>query len=122
MQWEVSRTPNSRGGKSQWQVTAVEPMLRECDYGRWTGRSLTEVQAEEPDAVAIWLRDPAAAPHGGEAVLSMIGRVGGWLDGRKANPGRVVAVTHASVIRTPLRPRRRRRAVPRRGSRTISRP
>src|SRR3984957_7735131 len=49
----------------------VEPMLRDCDYGRWTGRALDEVQAEEPEAVAEWLRDPQAAPHGGESVVGL---------------------------------------------------
>ena len=27
----------------------IEPLLRECDYGRWAGRSLADVQAEEPE-------------------------------------------------------------------------
>jgi broad specificity phosphatase PhoE len=30
----------------------VEPMLRECDYGTWSGRSFDEVQAQEPKAMA----------------------------------------------------------------------
>src|SRR4051794_15156420 len=29
--------------------------------GRWRGRTLAEVSAEEPDAVAAWLSDPDAA-------------------------------------------------------------
>jgi broad specificity phosphatase PhoE len=49
----------------------VEPMLRDCDYGRWTGRALDEVQAQEPEAVTEWLRNPMAAPHGGESVLAL---------------------------------------------------
>src|SRR5208283_6119487 len=48
----------------------VEPMLRECDYGRWTGRLLSDVQAEAPDAIAQWLCEPGASPHGGETLLS----------------------------------------------------
>jgi broad specificity phosphatase PhoE len=39
-------------------ATTVEPMLRDCDYGRWTGRALDEVKAAEPEAVAEWLHDP----------------------------------------------------------------
>ena len=30
----------------------VEPALRDCDYGSWSGRSFTEVCAREPEAVA----------------------------------------------------------------------
>ena len=45
----------------------VQPMLRECDYGHWRGRSFDEVNAQQPEAVAAWLLDPSAAPHGGES-------------------------------------------------------
>ena len=80
----------------------VEPMLRDCDYGRWTGRALDEVQAQEPEAVAEWLRNPRAVPHGGESVLELIKRVATWLDAQKGTPGVAVAVTHASVIRAAI--------------------
>jgi broad specificity phosphatase PhoE len=29
---------------------SVQPMLRECDYGRWAGRAFGEIVAHEPDA------------------------------------------------------------------------
>ena len=79
-----------------------EPMLRDCDYGRWTGRSLVEVQTEEPEAVAEWLRNPEASPHGGESVLALMKRVATWLDAQLATTGATVAVTHASVIRAAI--------------------
>ncbi|WP_158812949.1 histidine phosphatase family protein [Methylocapsa sp. S129] len=82
-------------------VASVEPMLRDCDYGRWAGRAFDEVAAQEPDAIAEWLRDPASAPHGGESTLSLIERVAAWLDAQNA-PGRIVAITHASVIRAAI--------------------
>src|SRR5271163_4289536 len=53
-------------------AATFEPMLRDCDYGRWAGHTLDEIQAREPEAVAKWLRDPGAAPHGGESVLALI--------------------------------------------------
>ena len=83
-------------------AATVEPMLRDCDYGRWTGRTLDEVQAQEPEAVAEWLRDPGAAPHGGESVLALIERVATWLDAQKAAQGKIVAVTHPSVVRAAI--------------------
>ena len=80
----------------------IDPMLRDCDYGRWVGLSFNQVQAQEPAGLADWLRDPGAAPHGGEAILSLIERVGGWLDGQSAVPRKTIAVTHASVIRAAV--------------------
>jgi broad specificity phosphatase PhoE len=80
----------------------VEPTLRDCDYGRWAGRSLDEVQAQESNAVAEWLRDLEAAPHGGESIHEVTERVALWLDTRIGSSGRIVAVTHASVIRAAI--------------------
>src|SRR5580658_5808305 len=60
---------------------AVEPALRDCHYGKWNGQSFDDVCAREPDAVAAWLRDLAAAPHGGESLLAFMQRVAAWLAG-----------------------------------------
>jgi broad specificity phosphatase PhoE len=80
----------------------VVPLLRECDYGRWTGRSFDEVQAEEPAAIAEWLTNPAASPHGGESILALMERVAGWLKTRQPEDAKTIAVTHASVIRAAI--------------------
>ncbi|POG47590.1 hypothetical protein BV881_09390 [Streptomyces sp. ZL-24] len=58
-----------------------EPALTGWDLGRWSGRRLDEVGAAEPAAVAAWIGDPSAAPHGGESLRGLVERVGGWLDG-----------------------------------------
>jgi broad specificity phosphatase PhoE len=76
----------------------VEPALRDCDHGRWTGRSLEEVQAEEPEAVRTWMSDPYSAPHGGESLVAVVQRVAAWLDAR-TETGRLVAVTHPAIVR-----------------------
>ncbi len=81
---------------------AVEPLLRDCDYGRWTGRAFDAVQAEEPEAVAEWLRDPTAAPHGGESIQVLTERVARWLEAQRGMEGTTLAVTHASVIRAAI--------------------
>jgi broad specificity phosphatase PhoE len=80
----------------------IEPMLRDCDYGRWTGRSFDEVQAHEPEALADWIKDPSATPHGGESIVAMIARVSAWLDTQLTTSGMILAVTHASVIRAAI--------------------
>ena len=75
--------------------------LRECDYGRWAGRPLEEVAANEPQAFAAWASDPDADPHGGESVSALIRRVGAWLDSAEF-AGHTVAVTHASLVRAAI--------------------
>jgi broad specificity phosphatase PhoE len=81
--------------------------LRDCDYGRWRGRTMDEVHAEEPEGILAWLSDPAAAPHGGESIQSLIGRAGKWLDEQceidaQHDAGHIVAVTHPAVIRAAI--------------------
>jgi broad specificity phosphatase PhoE len=78
---------------------AVEPLLRDCDYGTWRGRTLAELSEDEPDAVRNWLTDPKSAPHGGESIVDVVDRVGGWLDELRGDGERVVAVTHPAVIK-----------------------
>jgi broad specificity phosphatase PhoE len=80
----------------------VAPELDECDFGAWRGRTLAELDTEDPVAVAAWIEDPAAAPHGGESLLALLDRVGGWLDAHSGDGARSVAVTHAGVIRAAL--------------------
>jgi broad specificity phosphatase PhoE len=80
-----------------------EPRLAGCDYGRWRGRSLDEVLAVEPDAVAAWLADPTARPHGGESHAALVERVGGWLDAlADAAPRWVLAVADPGVVRAAI--------------------
>jgi len=84
-------------------LDAVEDLaLRDIDSGRWAGRRLEEVQAEEPDAVIAWLADPDAAPHGGETLSALLGRAAAWLDARAGEGGPGIAITHASVIRAAI--------------------
>ncbi|MEU8582843.1 histidine phosphatase family protein [Streptomyces abikoensis] len=78
------------------------PGLADLDVGRWRGLGLDEVAVAEPEAVAAWLGDPGAAPHGGESVLALLGRVGAWLDGLGDGDGRVLAVAEPAVIRAAV--------------------
>lgn len=80
------------------------PGLAGLDVGRWRGLGLDELAAAEPEAVAAWLADPAAAPHGGESVVALVGRVGAWLDGLgdADGDGRVLAVAGPAVIRAAV--------------------
>ncbi|MHA3737011.1 histidine phosphatase family protein [Pseudomonas sp. Eth.TT006] len=80
----------------------VDPALRDCDWGRWHGQSIKDLQRHEAEAVQLWLSDPHAPPHGGESVMQLGARVAAWLHSLQAAPGHVVAVTHPYVIRAAL--------------------
>ena len=80
----------------------IEPMLRECDYGRWAGKRFSEIVADEPDAANSWLSDPTAAPHGGESILDLMGRVATWLGDETVHDQRSIAITHSTIIRATI--------------------
>ncbi|MER6118041.1 histidine phosphatase family protein [Streptomyces sp. NPDC001743] len=84
------------------QATA-EPEARDWELGRWAGSRLDEVSTSEPEAVAAWLTDPSASPHGGESLLGLCARVGAWLDSLDGGgPGRVLAVVEPAVVRAAV--------------------
>ena len=83
-------------------AAAAEPALRDLDAGRWAGLAFAAVAAGEPDAAGAFLGDPAFAGHGGESVEELLRRIAGWLDGLRGERGRLVAVTHAAVIRAAV--------------------
>lgn len=82
-------------------VTVVDA-LRDCDFGRWNGARINDLQKAEPGPLDSWLADPASAPHGGESVMQVVERVAAWLATLEATPGHVVAVTHPFIIRAAL--------------------
>lgn len=77
-----------------------EPALGDADCGAWAGRDAAAIAAEDPGALAAWLRDPDAAPPGGESARAVLARVGAWMDG--LGDGRFVVVTHAAVVRAAI--------------------
>nr|WP_232968735.1 histidine phosphatase family protein [Pseudomonas putida] len=86
-----------------WLTGAVqiEPGLADCDLGRWQGLSLKQLQAEQPQALAEWLQDPASAVHGGESFAALCQRLAAWLAAFD-RPGDWLAVTHPMVMRAML--------------------
>lgn len=79
--------------------------LRDCDFGRWHGLRINDLEQQEPDALLAWITDPNAAPHGGESVTQVCERVGAWLDNLRDTDHdhrHVVAITHPFIIRAAL--------------------
>ncbi len=77
----------------------TEPLLADLNCGAWRGSVLGGVG---PAELTLWLTDPTQAPHGGESVVDLVTRVGGWLDSLSDRRGRLVAVTHPSVVRAAV--------------------
>jgi broad specificity phosphatase PhoE len=80
----------------------TQPSFRECDYGRWQGRSITELHETDPEALSLWMLDLDAAPHGGEPLSAVLARVGDWMKSHIGDGGHAVIVTHATVIRAAV--------------------
>ncbi|MFU2329606.1 histidine phosphatase family protein [Pseudomonas sp. NFX98] len=76
--------------------------LRDCDFGRWSGVRINDLQKAEPELLQSWLADPNSAPHGGESMAQVTERVSAWLATLEPAPGHVVAVTHPFIIRAAL--------------------
>ena len=76
--------------------------LKDCDFGRWSGMRIRELQKTEAEALQYWLVDPASTPHGGESLVQLEARVETWLTTLQSTPGHVVAITHPFVIRAAL--------------------
>ena len=83
-------------------AASPEPALRDCDFGRWAGRPLAEIEALEPEALGLWLSDPEASPHGGESFAEVMIRVAEWMDALPENSGAILAITHAAVLRAAI--------------------
>lgn len=80
----------------------VQPLLADHDHGDWAGRTFADVQAEESDALAVWLADPNAAPHGGEPLSGLLLRAATFMNELVQLPGHTIAVTHAAMIRAAM--------------------
>jgi broad specificity phosphatase PhoE len=81
---------------------ATDPLLRDCDYGEWVGRRLTDIYRGDPDLIHAWLSDADAAPHGGEALASVCARAAGWLRLRQGEEAHTIAISHPSFIRAAM--------------------
>lgn len=75
---------------------AVDERLRPWDLGAWTGRDLAELDLE------AWRADPGYDAHGGESLHALAARVGRVLAEWHGRGGRLVAVTHAAVVKVAV--------------------
>lgn len=81
---------------------SVEPLLADCDYGRWKGLKFNQVILREPRKLMSWIKKPETAPHGGETIPEVRSRVEDWMRAHSREDGHTVAVTHSAVIRAAI--------------------
>ena len=79
-----------------------DPDLSDLGAGAWTGMDLDEIGEHDPAKLRAWLQDPDAAPPGGESRTELRARVARFLKRANDERGGVVAITHASVVRTAV--------------------
>jgi probable phosphoglycerate mutase len=81
----------------------LDERLRESDRGRWQGRLLQEIQAEEPEAWAAWMRGGADFRFpDGESLGEHLERTRAALDDVAAGPLPALVVCHGGTIRCAL--------------------
>lgn len=82
---------------------SIQPDLAEQDFGDWTGRSWSDIDADDSTA-AFWENPAHGCPPGGESFADQVARTGAVMAELSAeNPGRdIVAVAHAGTIRAAL--------------------
>lgn len=99
--WAAPSTAALRTAAAMGLDAVPVPALAEADHGRWRGLPYAQVAQSEPEALASWLSDPHAAPHGGESLAALAARVAGWLEEARDRPSCVV-VCDVGVIRAAL--------------------
>jgi broad specificity phosphatase PhoE len=80
----------------------IEPRLIEMDWGAWEGRTLAQLRAEAPQAMAAnEARGLDFRPEGGESPREVRARLAALLADLAAGPDAIL-VTHKGVIRAAL--------------------
>lgn len=52
----------------------IDVRLRETNLGEWQGRTVADIEATWPGAIAAWRQDPSWAPPGGESRIEVVRR------------------------------------------------
>ena len=53
---------------------SVDKRLRETHLGEWQGRTVADIETDDPGAIAAWRSDPRWTPPGGESRVDVVAR------------------------------------------------
>lgn len=81
---------------------AVDPRLRERDFGTWSGLTWAEVEQREPGARARWRAGPDFATGGGETSEQLRSRVWEALCDVAEGDDPVLVFTHGGSVRAAV--------------------
>jgi probable phosphoglycerate mutase len=81
-----------------------DPRLDEMFFGRWQGLSKQEIAGCDAERFALWTRNPACGPPGGELPTAVAARAEAAIGDLLGDPGEghVLVVSHKAVIRILL--------------------
>jgi probable phosphoglycerate mutase len=81
-----------------------DPRLDEMFFGRWQGLSKQEIAGCDAERYALWSRNPAVGPPGGELPTAVAARAEAAIAELREAPGEgnVLVVSHKAVIRILL--------------------
>ncbi|WP_372593869.1 histidine phosphatase family protein [Actinotalea sp.] len=79
----------------------TDERFAECHFGDWEGRTSSQIDETEPEALRRWSADPRLPAPGGEALVAVGDRVAAGLEDQLAagTDRTVVIVSHAMAIR-----------------------
>jgi broad specificity phosphatase PhoE len=77
----------------------VDPDLAELDFGDRAGRDPHEVARTNPAGLEGWYADPNTAPHGGETLNTLSGRLSRALESLRQRGGTTAVFTHGGPIK-----------------------
>lgn len=80
-------------------TAAVDPALKDADYGFWAGRGFAELRDEDPSGLSKWLASPEVGAPGGESFDALTERMTDWLKTIAMADRSFLAITHAMTIR-----------------------
>lgn len=79
----------------------VDRRLSELSFGVWEGRSYRDIQQNDKERWERWIHSyDVEAPPLGETAAELRIRFVAWLEERRRSASRVLAITHAGIIRT----------------------
>lgn len=79
-----------------------KPELADQSMGAWSGKTLAEISEHQSDALAAWVSEVGAAPHGGESLADVSVRASALMESLQNERGHTIAVTHPAIIRTAV--------------------
>lgn len=80
----------------------ADEMLRDLDYGSWSGRSFSDIHAADAEALSQWVANPASGTPDGESMDAAVARAAVWLDAQSKAETSILAVTHPMIIRAMI--------------------